>query len=84
MKIDLNVYKNNATVIKSYLIRNKTLSFLDKISNITLMTSLPLIVSVFYVIKYEGDSVEAREQIKKLIVFYKYDEVLNEEEFLKP
>lgn len=84
MKIDLSVYKNNATSIKSYLVRNKNLSFLDKISNITLMTSLPLIVSVFYVIKYEGDSVEAREQIKKLIVFYKYDEVLNEEEFLKP
>ena len=84
MKIDLNVYKNNATSIKSYLVRNRNLSFLDKISNITLMTSLPLIVSVFYVIKYEGDSVEAREQIKKLIVFYKYDEVLNEEEFLKP
>lgn len=84
MKIDLNVYKNNAISIKSYLVRNKNLSFLDKISNITLMTSLPLIVSVFYVIKYEGDSVEAREQIKKLIIFYKYDEVLNEEEFLKP
>jgi hypothetical protein len=84
MKIDLNVYKNNATTIKSYLIRNKHLSFLDKISNRTLMTSLPLIVSVFYVIKYEGDSVEARQQIEKLIVFYKYDAVLNEEEFLKP
>ena len=84
MKIDLNVYKNNAITIKSYLIRNKHLSFLDKISNITLMTSLPLIVSVFYVIKYEGDSAEARQQIEKLIVFYKYDAVLNEEEFLKP
>ena len=83
MKIDVLKYKNNLDVIKNYLINNGSLSFNDKMTNISVATYIPLIVVAYYIMKIEGPSEEFRETVERLIGFYKYDEIIGVKELME-
>lgn len=83
MKIDLLKYKNNLPSIKTYLENNKSLSFDDKMTNLSVATYIPLIVVAYYIMKIEGDSPKIQAAIRRLTDFYKYDEIINIKELME-
>jgi hypothetical protein len=83
MKIDLLKYKNNIRILKSYLTVNASMSFSDKMTNYSVATHVPLIVVAYYIMKIEGPSEEFNETIKRLIAFYKYDEIIGIDELME-
>lgn len=83
MKIDILKYKNNLEVIKNYLNSNKSLSFNDKMTNISVATYIPLIVVAHYIMKIEGPSIEFEEAVNRLTNFYKYDEIIGVKELME-
>lgn len=83
MKIDLLKYKQTIDALKGFLKANVELSFNDKMTNYSVATHIPLIVVAYYIIKIEGPSEEAHATIKRLITFYKYDEIVGIKELME-
>lgn len=82
MKIDLLKYSNNKQTVVTYLKNNQSLSFQDKMTNISLFTNMPLVVVAYFIAKIEGESDEFTQAVARLTKFYKYDEILNIKEFM--
>lgn len=82
MKINLLSYKNAFSTLKAYRQANLSLSLSDLMTNYAVSTHTPLIVCAFYLLKIEGDNVELIETIKRLQLFYKYDEIVGIEELM--
>lgn len=83
MKIDLLKYKRNLPAVENYLKANPQMSFDDKMTNLSVVTYVPLIVVAHYIMKIEGKSKEFDAAIVRLMAFYKYDEVVGIEELME-
>lgn len=81
MKIDLRNYKNIFPMVKSVCENNTTRSHKDLVSSIAIASYAPAIVACYYYAKHLGYMPdEVKETKDKLIEFYKYSEILGEDE----
>lgn len=83
MRIDLLKYKRNLPAVQNYLKANPQMSFDDKMTNLSVITYVPLIVIAHYIMKLEGTSEEFEKAVKRLSSFYKYDEVIGLKELME-
>lgn len=83
MTIDLLKYKRNLPAVENYLKTNPHMSFDDKMTNLSVVTYVPLIVVAHYIMKIEGKSKEFETAVTRLMAFYKYDEIVGFEELME-
>ena len=83
MTIDLLRYKTNLPAVANYLKANSQMSFDDKMTNLSVITYVPLIVIAHDIMKIEGKSKEFDTAITRLMAFYKYDEIVGIEELME-
>lgn len=77
MIIDLNHYSNIRPTVKNVALNNSSKSHKEIISLIAIASYAPAIVSCYYYIEHLGHTPpEVQQQIDKLILFYKYSEIL--------
>lgn len=77
MRLNMNTYKINKEIAKKWYMQNGYKDYKNAISNITLLTGVPCIVSAIWVGEIENWPEDVVRSIIKLKEFYGYEEVSN-------
>lgn len=76
MKLDLNRYTASLPIVKRVVELNPNMSSSDLISQVSIATGCPVVVSGYFIAEARGMDEELEQKIKDLISFYKYDSII--------
>ena len=81
MKVDLRHYKNIMPTVKSVCENNLGKPHKELVSCIAVASYAPVIVACYYYAKYLGHTPAEIQETKSILMeFYKYEEILGENE----
>jgi hypothetical protein len=79
MTIDADQYRVNVLVIKQLLIDKTDVERLESISALAIITGVPIVIVMVYIIEIYGEIPGITEKLYRLMKFYHIDKIENTE-----